>query len=166
MRLFLIGSLLLFACSDDKKGGGADGPLSDGPLPDGSPSDGHPADTAMTIDSPVVDASPMACASAFAGCSSYTDETANASHTIMFGDALGFSYSPKCLKIRSGQPVTFSGSFASHPLGQGCGPATVITSTSPSGALTFTTTGIYGYYCHFHGDPSGSGMAGSIQVVP
>ena len=45
----------------------------------------------------------------------YVGDTA----TITFGfngAAQGFSYDPKCLRIQAGQTVTFSGSFAAHPL--------------------------------------------------
>jgi plastocyanin len=106
------------------------------------------------------------CAASFAGCNTYTDATAaGADRTISFTCC---QYTPKCLKIASGQSVTFAGSFGSHPLHQACGPASEITSTSAGNSATFMldVPGEYGFYCSVHGNPTGSGMAGSIQVVP
>jgi plastocyanin len=76
-------------------------------------------------------------------------------------------YHPKCLTIKVGQSVTFSGSFAAHPLREACGPAASLTSTSGGSSATFTfdVAGDYGYYCPVHGTSSGTGMAGSIRVV-
>jgi plastocyanin len=72
------------------------------------------------------------------------------------------------MKIKSGQTVTFSGSFAAHPLDAACQPASAITNvtTGASTTVTFTTIGYYNYYCTFHGTSGGTGMAGSIEVVP
>lgn len=107
-----------------------------------------------------------ACAAAFAECATYEDHTAAAdSRTIAFVTAM---YTPRCMKIKAGQMVTFSGQFAAHPLMQSCGPtANVITNgTGTSESITFATAGDYGYYCTIHGTASGFGMAGSISVVP
>jgi plastocyanin len=163
-------------------GSGPDGPAADAVTADGAPppADGAaPADGAIPgdaaaqsdvlVQSDVLaqsDAAAGLCAASYAGCTTYTDATASgASRTITFGFAF---YSPKCLQIRAGQSVTFSGTFGSHPLTPACGPAAAITGTSAgnSATFTFTVTGDYGYYCSLHGAPSGSGMAGSIRVVP
>ena len=107
-----------------------------------------------------------ACAASFAGCAAYDDHTAAAdTRTIVFTTAM---YTPKCMQIKTGQTVTFSGDFVVHPLMQSCGPAPdVITNGSgTSKTVTFATAGDYGYYCTIHGTPSGGGMAGSISVVP
>ena len=106
------------------------------------------------------------CGATFASCSSFTDATAaGASRTINFS---GTSYSPKCLRIKSGQSVTFSGSFSSHPLEGQCGASDVIGAVSSGTGQSYTldAVGLYGYYCTFHGSPDGSGMAGAIEVVP
>jgi plastocyanin len=107
-----------------------------------------------------------ACAAAFAGCADYTDATAtDAARTITFS---GGSYTPKCLKLRQGQAVTFSGTFSSHPLEQSCGPVGAIAAVNAGKTATYTlgAAGDYGYFCNFHGDATGSGMSGSIRVVP
>ncbi|MBK7862286.1 MAG: hypothetical protein IPJ65_27495 [Archangiaceae bacterium] len=104
-----------------------------------------------------------------AGCPGYADciaftEPATLEVTFPNGNE---SYEPQCLKVHAGQSVTFSGSFASHPLSQKCGPAVVLAGQSGSNrTFTFTVPGVYGYYCTQHGTSSGSGMAGAIEVVP
>jgi plastocyanin len=85
----------------------------------------------------------------------------------------GLSYMPRCARIRAGQTVTFSGTFADHPLRAGTivgGVATPasqspITSTSTGSAATFTFSqaGAYPYYCLYH---YAAGMAGAIYVLP
>jgi plastocyanin len=104
----------------------------------------------------------------FASCVSYTDATAaGASREIQFPNGSD-TYAPNCLRIQTGQTVTFTGSFGSHPLEQECGPAVGIlrASSGNSAAFQLTVPGTYGYYCTQHGSPSGSGMAGAIEVVP
>src|SRR5262249_24783533 len=55
---------------------------------------------------------PAAC-----DASSATDLTMAAAPTVKFGTAgPGSSYSPACIKIKSGQSVTWDGNFAGHPL--------------------------------------------------
>jgi plastocyanin len=105
------------------------------------------------------------CAAAFATCTTYDDLTADAANRTI---AFTFSqYTPKCIKVKVGQTVTFSGSFPQHPLAQSCGPEAVLFNTNGnSKAFTMQTAGDYGYYCTFHGNPQGQGMAGSISVVP
>lgn len=107
------------------------------------------------------------CAENFAGCTELEDRTADdASRTIAFGDTLGNTYAPKCLKIKAGQTVTFDGDFTVHPLAHACGPAETIpnVTTGTSEAVTFETSGNYGYFCTRHGNPAGGGMAGRIVV--
>jgi len=104
------------------------------------------------------------CPASFAGCASYVDATANdAGRTVSF---TSFQYVPKCLRIAAGQSVTFSGSFAVHPLKQACGPAAVIAPTASGSSATFVfeAPGAYGYFCSAHGTEGGSGMAGSVLV--
>ena len=109
------------------------------------------------------------CSASFAGCTTYTDRTAaGASREVSFGGGLGLSYSPKCIKIKKGQTITFKGSFAGHPLKASCEEATAIpaTNSGTTKTVTFNTPGYYSYYCTFHSSTSGSGMAGSIFVEP
>lgn len=106
---------------------------------------------------------------AFAGCVAFTDLTApDADRTISFQGG-NDRYTPKCIRVRFGQSVTFSGSsFSTHPLTQACGPSVDIQRVS-SGSTTSVAfdqaLGVYGYFCTAHGSSSGSGMAGAIEVV-
>src|SRR5262249_50684533 len=107
------------------------------------------------------------------GCINFMDMTAQNQVTITFFKNNMFVFDPKCIKITKGTTVTFNGfesaTFFGHPLKQGCGADTTITSTSTtdtSKAFVFNTVGDYGYYCNFHGSAAnGTGMAGMIQVI-
>jgi plastocyanin len=124
---------------------------------------GGAKDHLITIDKPAG----TNCPTPFAGCTNYIDWTSSTSTTINFGGAGGNTYQPNCVKIKSGQSITFAGDFTMHPLAQACGPASVITNgTGSSTTFKFSGAGTWGYYCTLHGTASGSGMAGSIQVVP
>ena len=99
-----------------------------------------------------------------------TDHTADANVAIAFG-ANGFTYEPKCIKVKAGTDVTFNGMFSFHPLSAGTtgvpptpDPNSPIKATSTGTTATFTMTpeGTYPYYCVAH-QP---GMAGAIFVVP
>jgi plastocyanin len=130
-------------------GNGADAGNVDGGTTDGGP------DTSCTAD--------------YAGCTTFEDHTASGDpRTITFGGTAGNAYVPKCMQVKVGQTVTFSGDFSFHPLQPACGPA--IPSVSPVSAteatVTFDTAGNYGYFCTRHGTAAGTGMAGAIEVVP
>ncbi len=104
----------------------------------------------------------------FAGCVTFTDLTAAAAdRTITFGGGSN-TYVPKCVRVKLGQQVTFSGSFSSHPLRQSCGPVNGVLQGASGSSASFTldqALGVFGYYCDQHGSPNGSGMAGAIEVV-
>ncbi len=112
------------------------------------------------------------CKPAFAGCATYVDATAeSASRTLTFPTG-GLQFSPKCLRVKVGQSVTFMSPdalFSSHPLKQSCGPTADFVTANMGSSKTFTFTaalGKYGFYCDEHGTMGGDGMAGSIEVVP
>jgi plastocyanin len=106
------------------------------------------------------------------GCtaSKYVDATAaGASRAVAF---TFFKYSPACLTIATGQSVTFSGDFYSHPLRAGAAPSAggdAGSSQNPiasmnggtTASFTFAQPGIYPYYCAAH---ENVGMYGAIQV--
>lgn len=83
------------------------------------------------------------------------------------------SYSPRCMTIRAGQTVTFSMSFAAHPLSAGVPhgssagattPSPILTQRSGSSyAVTFASTGYFPFYCTTHGHLN---MAGVVRVSP
>jgi plastocyanin len=129
-----------------------------------------PGIVAVDVEVEVVDASRAeagaACQAAFAGCVSFTDSTAaDADRTVHFQD---YDYNPKCLMVRAGQTVTFSGDFIRHPLTPSCGPELLLEyrDTAASASFVMGAVGIYGYYCLDHGNPQGDVMSGAIQVVP
>ncbi len=77
------------------------------------------------------------------------------------------SYVAKCIKIKLGQTVSWSGDFLAHPLvPASCNPSTggeIPTLSSGSGPATFkpTAKGIWGFQCLHH---SPAGMKGVIVV--
>ena len=113
-----------------------------------------------------VDAACTPVTATFAGCTTFTDVAAGPG-TIAFDNG-NQTYSPKCLKIQKDKAVTWNGTFSSHPLKPACNPATggtiPSTATGTTTSVTFTAPGFYGYYCNFHGSPTGTGMSGVIEV--
>ena len=113
------------------------------------------------------------CAANYASCSSFTDLTApGADRTISFPVG-GFAYSPKCIRIKAGQTVTFAGPFSFHPLRKSsCSPAGIPdTDSDPDDSLPvqLDNVGRHGFYCNQHGADIGDGtygMKGLIEVVP
>lgn len=82
--------------------------------------------------------------------------------------AMGASYTPKCLKVKLGSVVTIQAS-AHHPLAA----MADIDAPNPFASneeMTTTQTrqmnqkGVFGYFCTAHGDSEGDGMAGAILV--
>lgn len=108
------------------------------------------------------------CRAAFSGCTSFVDLTDAGAPTIRFPVG-GDRYSPDCVRVRLGQTVTFSGGdFSAHPLDQACGPVAALITARNGAQLTVTFSsglGLYGFFCGQHGNASGSGMAGAIEVV-
>ncbi len=108
---------------------------------------------------------------AYAGCTSFVDLTAaDASRVVTFPVGDQDVYSPKCIKVRFGQSVTFSGgSFAAHPLDAACqpadGPMVRVASGSSVSFVFDRALGIHGYSCSEHGSLNGSGMAGAVWVI-
>lgn len=106
------------------------------------------------------------CPSNFASCGTWTDATdPGASRAITAVFSGGFVYSPKCLKIKAGQAVTYSMAFSTHPLVADCQDHASLTNTSSgsSAAFSFPYPGYYGFHCAVHGP---GGMSGSIWVIP
>jgi len=86
-----------------------------------------------------------------------------------FGTPPGFVYDPKCLAVDVGEAVTFSGSFAAHPLYPSDSRGTVAgnpiggVSAGESKVIRFEGPGFFAYYCGIHGAADdGSTMAGII----
>ena len=155
-----------------------DAVVVDGPAPDAAELDGPaldgPASDALPPDALAIDALPPdAPAATVNGCTlaAATDLSAAGTPTVAFGDLIGFAYSPRCARITPGQAVTFSGTFASHPLVAGIvvggvptaqpGGPIATTSTGTTAVFTFPTAGVFPYYCQFHG---GGTMNGVVYV--
>jgi len=110
---------------------------------------------------------------AIAPCPVEADYATN-TNTVAFGflgTPAGFIYDPKCLAIEAGETVTFSGSFAAHPLypstrrGALTGNPIRGTSTGDRTDVPFPDPGFFAYYCGVHGGADdGSTMAGVIWV--
>ena len=182
ITLALVGGLVglsLGACGADRtlgpdaRGGDArlDGPAGSDSAADAASDAAADADADDETGFPevAVDALELSgCAAGFAGCNSTTDLTGQTAVRIEFGSA-GFSYAPKCIRIRVGTVVTFAGQFSFHPLVQACGPKSgVITGGTGTNDhnVTFSDVGRFGYYCSAHGTKTGLSMAGMIEVVP
>jgi plastocyanin len=87
------------------------------------------------------------------------------------GTPPGFSYDPKCLAIAAGDSVTFSGSFAAHPLypsarrGDVAGNPITGVGSGDTETVLFPRRGFFAYFCGAHGaTDDGSAMAGAIWV--
>jgi plastocyanin len=99
-----------------------------------------------------------------------TDLTSQSNVTITF---ISFEYQQPCIKVSAGTSVTWSGSFASHPLvpfsSLGTQPNPIPNNSSgTSASVTLSSAGGYGYRCGVHGaesESSGS-MCGAVFVVP
>lgn len=91
-----------------------------------------------------------------------------ASVTFDFSTTFG---TPKCIKVKTNQAVTFGGVSGFHPIApQACGVMNVfptqVSTTTPPVVRTFATAGTYGIYCPNHDSGDGMGMALQIQAVP
>jgi plastocyanin/uncharacterized membrane protein YozB (DUF420 family) len=78
-----------------------------------------------------------------------------------------FSFGPKEITITAGTTVTWTDSLGRHTVESSDG--TLKSDTLVAGKTyqkRFDTPGVYDYYCAFHGNKDGSGMAGRIIVAP
>lgn len=158
---------LLAACGGDDGGGGIDADLRDfdAPNADAANPDGPSPVDAMLPDGPAP-AMINDCTEAAA-----LDRTELADQREV--NFPGFAYAPKCMKIKVGQTVTWSGDLAFHPLRAGtivnnvrtpqAGNPIPSTSSGNTVSVTFAAAGAWGYYCNAHW---ASGMKGAIYVVP
>jgi plastocyanin len=173
---FVVVPVALFACGDDDS---APGPKDAGPA--------VITEASMGADTSLADAAgDTAVASVIGQCHSTDfdapmsmatggDYTSATSVAITFptGGAPA-QYTNRCIKVKVGTVVTFTGNFSAHPLEQNGGdtptPIPTIQSTNPgtdggdmgSLPLTFGTAGTYGFECNFHP----SIMFGAVEVVP
>jgi plastocyanin len=104
-------------------------------------------------------------------CSAATDYVEGT--TVNFPGAGGLTYDPKCLKVKAGATVKFTGMFASHPLspslqrGDKTDNPIKETKTGTEASFTFPKAGNFAYFCEFHGAGDGNMfMVGNIWVTP
>lgn len=130
-----------------------------------TPDAGHDAAMATTDTGPLPDTGPVVCPDTFGGTTALEDHTADTMVTMTVTGTIGsFAYSPNRIRIHTGTMVTIPGGGI-HPLMQAtCSAAGGPTITSAGGTFTFTTPGLYGYYCGNHGSNTGTGMAALIVV--
>ncbi|HVK68827.1 MAG TPA: plastocyanin/azurin family copper-binding protein, partial [Polyangium sp.] len=112
------------------------------------------------------------CVASINGCTpaAAVDLTAETATTVTFS---GLSYNPKCIKVKAGTVVTFSGNFTNHPLQGGVvngaavpaasGPFVPVTNSGNTKDFTLSTPGTYPFYCVPHAT---LGMNGAVFVVP
>lgn len=76
-----------------------------------------------------------------------------------------FVVAPRCVQIKAGQSVTWTGSFSTHPLladqGDKPNPISTADTSGASANVTFPTPGTYGFKCQVH--PT---MTGAVLVTP
>lgn len=173
---FVWAALALFAC---------EGPAEDGP--DGSlhlvSGDAGAAD-APTEKPPVTDGSgggqeqcdalDATAETTICGCtlSSAEDHSADATVTVQFTG----KYLPRCLAVKVGTTVTWTGNFAAHPLAPSACAGDVATNPirdvndplATSLGIGFPKAGIFPYFCPDHASdtPSPGGMCGVVYVLP
>jgi hypothetical protein len=155
--LFLFAGFSVIACAED--------PVTPGPKGDG----GVP--TFEGIDaSPPVDAGAEAGPAPINGCTTFVDRTDVVAPRSLQWDLSVGSLAHRCMRIKVGQKVTFvagaaPADFGAHPLTvyepspTGRNPGPVV--DAPTGEVTFTTAGAFGFVCDAH-----SQMNGAVDVVP
>ncbi|MBT9560238.1 MAG: hypothetical protein IV100_29685 [Myxococcales bacterium] len=159
------------SCSDNQKNGLEVGIDCGGNCP------GCPADTACTADSDCASAMCYGgkCVTTLNGCTigTATDQTGLFFSSVLFPNG-NLTYAPKCLKVKVGTSVRFSGSFISHPMiggvisGQSAtpadsGPFVPVSNIGTAKDFLMSTVGHFPYYCQPHGT---LGMNGVVFVVP
>ena len=113
----------------------------------------------------LLEADATQCATTYAGgCASPIDlNDGGTAATFDFSSTFG---APKCIKVKSTQSLTLTGVSANHPLLQDCGPVQFVTTQTTTAVVhTYSTTGLYGFHCGFHGAADGTGMGLAVQVV-
>jgi hypothetical protein len=95
-------------------------------------------------------------------CSTFEDRTATTSSRTMPWSLPLASAADRCMQIKVGQTVTFSGDFTSHPIraSGGDSPNPISNIPKTTGEVTFDDTGVYGFQCELHPE-----MRGAIKVV-
>ena len=79
--------------------------------------------------------------------------------------AWGFTVTPRCITVKAGDSVTWTGNFMTHPLDafNGDAPNPISGNTPSNGTVVvkFPAAGNYGFHCKIH-----ASMLGVVQVTP
>ncbi len=171
--LAFVPAVALVACVDESTGQPPPKPIG---ISDAAAPDTAVADAADATDAPSDQSSgaQVRCTQAefdaVAAAPNGGDYTASSNVVISFPeDAPPQQYENRCVKVKVGATITFTGNFASHPLAAQGGdtptPVPAKTNLAPEGGVltvTMSAVGKYGFECDFHPDT----MFGAIQVVP
>jgi plastocyanin len=84
--------------------------------------------------------------------------------TFPNGGPGSYSYSPAGPSIKTGDRLTFSGNFTSHPLVWDAGDPPLAAQSSDSKSYRFVQPGTYAFRCAIHGGPPNN-MVGSVTVT-
>ena len=91
--------------------------------------------------------------------------SAATNHTVLFGDQVGFAYSPNSMSVNVGDTVTWVGDFAAHPLSAVSVPTDAAwfhVATGTSFSYVVLKAGTYNYQCDFH---ALDGMTGLFTAI-
>jgi hypothetical protein len=145
----------LAACSSDSTGGSS-GTTTDAAGGNEGGSDGG-ADTS-TADTSVADSA----TGGLNDCNTFVDRTAAGAVRTLTWDFPIATSPDRCIMIKKGQDVTFSGDFAEHPLNPqgGDSPNPFANVDTMTGKVPFAAAGLFGFQCGNH--PS---MTGAVKVV-
>lgn len=125
-----------------------------------------------TPSNPGANPSASSAPAAVNGCTSYVDLTADGAARSIKWDFSIANDPNRCMKVKVGQSVTFTGNFTTHPLvelgGDSPNPFSgakgLLKDAGQAGEntpVTFPTAGTFGYKCAIH-----ASMTGAIVVVP
>ncbi len=96
------------------------------------------------------------------GCTTFVDKTDGAADRSLVFDFDIATNPDRCMKVKVGQDVSWTGVSSFHPLAPSGGTTpSPIQATTTDATVTFTAAGTFGYVCSNH-----ASMTGAIQVVP
>lgn len=95
------------------------------------------------------------------GCTTFLDESApSAARKIVWDPSVATS-PMRCMIIKKGQTIAFEGNLTTHPLlASGGDTPTPVATVAPTGKVTFTAAGTFGFVCGVH-----ASMTGAVKVI-
>jgi plastocyanin len=107
------------------------------------------------------DAGADAAASVVNACKTFVDRSAAGGSRTLTWDFAVATAPERCMTVKKGQDVTFSGDFVMHPLvASGGDKPNPISAPDATGKVTFPNAGTFGFVCGNH-----PAMTGAIRVV-